>query len=31
MVASGAGSDLPAQKIWSGLVGTTRTSAWSFA
>jgi aromatic ring-opening dioxygenase catalytic subunit (LigB family) len=31
MVASGAGSDLPAQKMWSGLVGATCTSAWSFA
>jgi aromatic ring-opening dioxygenase catalytic subunit (LigB family) len=30
MVASGAGGDAPADKIWSGLVGDTRVSAWSF-
>lgn len=31
MVASGAGSDLPAQKIWSGTAGYSKVSAWSFA
>ena len=31
MVASGAGSDAPAEKIWSGAVGDSRVSAWSFA
>jgi aromatic ring-opening dioxygenase catalytic subunit (LigB family) len=31
MVASGAGSDLPAHKMWSGDAGDTRVSAWSFA
>ena len=30
MVASGAGSDLPAHKMWSGDAGDTRVSAWSF-
>lgn len=30
MVASGAGSDLPAKKIWCGSVGNTRVSAWWF-
>lgn len=31
MVASGAGSDAPAEKIWSGTVGDSRVSAWAFA
>ena len=30
MVASGAGSDAPAEKIWSGAVGESRVSAWAF-
>jgi len=30
MVASGAGSDLPAQKIWSGPAGASQVSAWRF-
>ena len=30
MVVSGAGSDAAAIKLWSGLVGETRTSAWAF-
>ena len=30
MVASGAGSDAPAQKIWKGAVGQTSVSAWAF-
>ncbi len=30
MVASGAGSDLPARKTWQGAVGTSRVSAWAF-
>jgi aromatic ring-opening dioxygenase catalytic subunit (LigB family) len=30
MVASGAGSDTPAQKIWSGRTGETLISAWAF-
>jgi len=30
MVASGAGSDTPAQKIWKGAVGQTSVSAWAF-
>ncbi len=30
MVASGAGSDTPARKIWSGKVGQTAVSAWAF-
>jgi aromatic ring-opening dioxygenase catalytic subunit (LigB family) len=30
MVASGAGSDAPAQKIWNGKVGQTTVSAWAF-
>ena len=31
MVASGAGGDSPAEKIWSGAVGDSRVSAWAFA
>jgi aromatic ring-opening dioxygenase catalytic subunit (LigB family) len=31
MVASGAGGDAPAHKMWSGDAGDTRVSAWSFA
>ncbi len=31
MVASGAGGDAPAHKMWHGSVGDTRVSAWSFA
>lgn len=31
MVASGAGSDAPAHKMWQGEVGDTRVSAWSFS
>lgn len=31
MVASGAGGDAAALKVWSGLVGKTRVSAWSFS
>ncbi len=31
MVASGAGGDAPAHKLWSGDAGDTRVSAWSFA
>ncbi len=30
MVASGAGSDMPAQKIWSGPAGYSQVSAWRF-
>jgi len=30
MVASGAGSDAPARKMWQGEVGATRVSAWAF-
>lgn len=30
MVASGAGSDTPARKIWSGLTGPSVVSAWAF-
>lgn len=30
MVASGAGSDAPARKLWTGLVGPTHVSAWAF-
>jgi aromatic ring-opening dioxygenase catalytic subunit (LigB family) len=30
MVASGAGSDLPAQKIWCGPAGASQVSAWRF-
>ena len=30
MVASGAGSDAPGTKLWSGLVGDTRVSGWAF-
>lgn len=30
MVASGAGSDAPARKMWQGAVGATRVSAWAF-
>ncbi len=30
MVASGAGSDVPARKLWSGAVGPTAVSAWAF-
>lgn len=30
MVASGAGSDMPAQKIWSGTAGYSKVSAWAF-
>lgn len=30
MVASGAGSDAPARKVWSGHVGQTAVSAWAF-
>ena len=30
MVASGAGSDLPATKVWEGAVVETRVSAWTF-
>ena len=30
MVASGAGSDSAARKLWSGLVGPTRSSGWAF-
>ena len=31
MVASGAGSDVPGRKLWSGLVGPTAVSAWAFS
>jgi aromatic ring-opening dioxygenase catalytic subunit (LigB family) len=31
MVVSGAGSDQPAIKMWSGPAGETRISAWSFS
>lgn len=31
MVASGAGSDAPAQKMWSGMVGPTHLAGWMFA
>ena len=31
MVASGAGGDAAAEKIWSGAVGDSRVSAWAFA
>ncbi|MEO7939604.1 MAG: class III extradiol ring-cleavage dioxygenase [Burkholderiaceae bacterium] len=30
MVASGAGSDAPGRKLWSGAVGATAVSAWAF-
>ncbi|MCZ4316655.1 class III extradiol ring-cleavage dioxygenase [Comamonadaceae bacterium G21597-S1] len=30
MVASGAGGDTPARKLWSGAVGPTTVSAWAF-
>ncbi len=30
MVASGAGSDTPGRKLWSGAVGPTAVSAWAF-
>ncbi len=30
MVASGAGGDAPARKLWSGAVGPTAVSAWAF-
>jgi aromatic ring-opening dioxygenase catalytic subunit (LigB family) len=30
MVASGAGSDAPGTKLWSGAVGPTKVAAWSF-
>lgn len=30
MVASGAGGDAPARKLWSGAVGATAVSAWAF-
>ena len=30
MVASGAGSDVPAQKIWTGPAGYSQVSAWRF-
>lgn len=30
MVASGAGSDAPARKMWTGMVGTTHVSGWWF-
>jgi aromatic ring-opening dioxygenase catalytic subunit (LigB family) len=30
MVASGAGSDQPGTKMWSGSVGDTRVAAWAF-
>lgn len=30
MVASGAGSDAPGRKLWSGAVGDTTVSAWAF-
>jgi aromatic ring-opening dioxygenase catalytic subunit (LigB family) len=30
MVASGAGSDLHARKMWAGMVGPTHLSAWAF-
>jgi aromatic ring-opening dioxygenase catalytic subunit (LigB family) len=30
MVASGAGGDAPARKLWTGLVGPTRVSGWAF-
>lgn len=31
MVASGAGGDAPARKIWSEMVGGSQVSAWGFA
>jgi aromatic ring-opening dioxygenase catalytic subunit (LigB family) len=31
MVISGAGSDAPATKLWSGATGETRISAWAFS
>ena len=30
MVAAGAGSEQPARKLWSGLVGPARNSGWAF-
>ena len=30
MVASGAGSNAPARKMWTGLVGPTHVSGWAF-
>jgi aromatic ring-opening dioxygenase catalytic subunit (LigB family) len=30
MVASGAGSDAPARRLWAGEVGPSRASAWAF-
>ena len=30
MVASGAGSDLPARRLWKGAVGTSCLAAWAF-
>lgn len=30
VVASGAGSDAPARKLWTGLVGPAQVSAWAF-
>jgi aromatic ring-opening dioxygenase catalytic subunit (LigB family) len=30
MVASGAGSDQPSRKLWTGSVGPARASAWAF-
>lgn len=30
MVASGAGSDAPAKKMWSGMVGPTHLAGWMF-
>jgi aromatic ring-opening dioxygenase catalytic subunit (LigB family) len=30
MVASGAGSDLPARSLWKGSVGPSRLAAWAF-
>lgn len=30
MVASGAGSDVPARKMWAGMVGPTQLSGWLF-
>ncbi len=30
MVASGAGSDAPARKLWAGMVGPTHLAGWAF-
>jgi len=30
MIASGAGTDLPARRLWRGAVGPTALGAWAF-